>query len=39
MWLNFENFKTCLEGTRLENKIKHLEKNQVDINRIKENYE
>ena len=27
----FENYKSCLEATRLENKINHLEKRQIDI--------
>ena len=27
----FENYKGCLEATRLENKINHLEKRQIDI--------
>ena len=29
--LNFEDHKNCLEVTQLENKINHLEKNQIDI--------
>ena len=29
--LKFENYKNCLEATQLENKINHLEKNQIDI--------
>ena len=29
--LKFENYKNCLETTQLENKINHLEKNQIDI--------
>ena len=36
--LKFENYKNCLEATQLENKINHLEKNQIDISdRIKKN--
>ena len=27
----FENCKSCLEETQTENKIIHLEKNQIDI--------
>ena len=27
--LKFENYKNCLEATQLENKINHLEKNQI----------
>ena len=30
--LKFENYKSYLEATQLENKIKHLEKNRIDIN-------
>ena len=26
----FENYKSCLEATQLENKINHLEKIQID---------
>ena len=26
-----ENYKNCSEATQLENKINHLEKNQIDI--------
>ena len=33
--LKFENYKNCLEATRLENKINHLEKNQLNIDGIK----
>ena len=33
--LRFENYKNCLEATELENKIKHLEKNETDIDGIK----
>ena len=36
--LKFENYKSCLEATQLENKIKHLKKNTIDIDRIKENH-
>ena len=36
--LKFENYKNCLEATQLENKINHLEKNKIDIDRIKENH-
>ena len=30
--------KNCLEATQLENKTNHLEKNKIDIGRIKENH-
>ena len=33
----FENYKNCLEATQLESKINHLEKNKIDVDRIKEN--
>ena len=29
--LKFENYKHCLEATQLENKINHLEKNEIDV--------
>ena len=31
----FENYKSCLESTKLENKTNHIEKNQIDIDSIK----
>ena len=34
--LNFENYKSCLEATQLENKINHLEKNKINIDSLKE---
>ena len=36
--IKFENYKKCLEATQLENKIKYLEKNKIDIASIKENH-
>ena len=30
--LKFEDYKNCLEATQLENKINHLERNEIDIN-------
>ena len=36
--LKLGNYKNCLEGTKLENKIKYLERNKIDIDRIKENH-
>ena len=33
--LKFENYKNCLEATQLENKINHLQKNQIAIDSIK----
>ena len=29
--LKFENYKNCLEATQIENKINHLEKNEIGI--------
>ena len=29
--LKFEDHKNCLEVTQLENKIKHIEKNEIDV--------
>ena len=37
--LKFENHKSCLEATQLENIINHLEKNKIDTDSIKENHE
>ena len=34
--LKFENFENCLEATQLENKINHVEKNEIDIYILKE---
>ena len=31
----FENYENCLEATQLENKIKHLEKNKINIDSLK----
>ena len=31
--LKFENYKSCLEATQLENKINHIEKNKIDTDR------
>ena len=31
----FENYKSCLETTKLENKIKHLEKYKINIDNLK----
>ena len=33
----FENYRNCLEATQLENKIKHLEKNKINIDSLKKN--
>ena len=35
--LKFENYKSYLEAAQLENKINHLEKNQINIDSIKTN--
>ena len=29
--LKFENYKNCLEATQLDSKIKHLQKNKINI--------
>ena len=36
--LKFENYKNCLEATQLDNKIKYLEKNKINIDSLKENH-
>ena len=33
--LKFENYKNCLEATQLDNKIKYLEKNKINIHSLK----
>ena len=33
--LKFENYKTCLKTTQLENKINYLEKNEINIDGLK----
>ena len=33
--LKFENYKKCLEATKLENKINYLEKNKISIDSLK----
>ena len=32
--LKIGHYENCLEATQLENKIKHLEKNEIDVNQI-----
>ena len=32
--LKFENYKHCLEATQLQNKINHLEKNEIDVDSL-----
>ena len=34
--LKFEGYKNCLEAAQIENKIKHLEKNKIDVDSPKE---
>ena len=33
--LKFENYKKCLESNQLDNKIKYLEKNKINIDSLK----
>ena len=33
--LKFENYKNCLEAAQLDNKIKCLEKNKINIDSLK----
>ena len=35
----FENYRTCLEAAKFENKIKYLEKNKIDISSLKKDNE
>ena len=34
----FENYKSCLEKTQLENEINYLEKNKLNVNDLRESY-
>ena len=34
--LKFEDRKTCLEATQIDNKRSYLEKNQIDLDRLNE---
>ena len=36
--LKFEDHKHCLEATQFENKINQLEKNKVDVDRLRQYY-
>ena len=36
--LKFEDYKNCLEGNELENKINHPEKNKIDLDTLKEDH-
>ena len=33
--LKFENYKNCFEATQLDNKVKYLEKNEINIDSLK----
>ena len=34
----FEDYKNCLEVAQSENKIKHLEKNEIDVCNLKKDH-
>ena len=36
--LKFADYKNCLEGTQLQNKINHLEKNEIDVDSLKKDH-
>ena len=36
--LKLENYNNCLEITELEKKVNHLEKNNIDVDNLKEDY-
>ena len=36
--LKFEDYKNCLEATQLENKINHLENNEIEVNSLKKDH-
>ena len=33
--IKFEDYKNCLEATQLENKINHPDKNEIDVDSLK----
>ena len=33
--IEFEDYKNCLEATQLENKINHPDKNEIDVDSLK----
>ena len=33
--IKFEDYKNCLEATQLENKINHPDKNEIDVDNLK----
>ena len=37
--LTFEDYKNCFEVTQLENKIIHLEKNEIDVGSLRKDKE
>ena len=34
----FEDYSNCTEAAKIENKIKHLEKNKIDVDSLKEDH-
>ena len=36
--IKFKNYKNCLEATQVENKINHLEKNEIDMDSLKKDH-
>ena len=36
--LKSENYKNCLEATQFENRINHLEKNEIDVDSLKKDH-
>ena len=36
--LKFEDYKHCFQATQLKNKKEQLEKNNLDVNSLRENY-
>ena len=36
--LKFKYYKNCIEATKLDNKIKYLEKNKINIDSLKRNH-
>ena len=36
--IKFKDYKNCLEATKLENKINHIEKNKIKVDSFKEDH-
>ena len=36
--LKLKDYKNCLEGTQVENKLNHIEKNEIQVDSLKKDY-